>query len=466
MMDGVAAKRRPVYLARALFASEVIERPGLGTFAVDRQLRVYVDPEIVGDGKRWTERQAAAVLVHELWHVLKDHPKRIAPRVEVAADHAAEAQRCNIAADLEINGGMRGSGADLPPDLVFPEDYGFPAHLSLEGYLELLAQRDQPQETKQGEGGKSKNGKDKGSKGRGKGKGQQGQGAEKAPQGAPGEQDGIPSPEGKGPGKGPSDELPKGKTQPDCGSGAHGQPRPWEEPSDEGQPARLSDAARDMLRRQVSQDIEAAAARDPGSVPGFARRWAAEQLDPPRVPWEQELQAAIAQSVTARSGAGDYSWLLPSRRGDFCGVLQPRLVRPQPEVVVAIDTSGSMTPALLSAALSEVEGIIRSLGQHRIQAVAGDMGAESAQVVSSAHDIALTGGGGTDMGALARAASELVPEARTMVILTDGYTPWPAEPLEGADLVVAVLAGSRFEAERIAALVPEWAKAIPVELSS
>jgi predicted metal-dependent peptidase len=76
------------------------------------------------------------------------------------------------------------------------------------------------------------------------------------------------------------------------------------------------------------------------------------------------------------------------------------------------------------------------------------------------------GGGGTDMGALARAASELVPEARTMVILTDGYTPWPAEPLEGADLVVAVLAGSRFEAERIAALVPEWAKAIPVELSS
>ena len=55
-----AATRFP-YLATALFASPVVERPGIGTVAVDQEWRLYVDPAVAN---RWSVPQLGSTLVH------------------------------------------------------------------------------------------------------------------------------------------------------------------------------------------------------------------------------------------------------------------------------------------------------------------------------------------------------------------------------------------------------------------
>ena len=58
----VAARQQP-YLAAALFALVPVAQPGLGTFAVDKYWRVYLDMDAA---RRWGVPAAAAVLVRML----------------------------------------------------------------------------------------------------------------------------------------------------------------------------------------------------------------------------------------------------------------------------------------------------------------------------------------------------------------------------------------------------------------
>jgi predicted metal-dependent peptidase len=161
--------------------------------------------------------------------------------------------------------------------------------------------------------------------------------------------------------------------------------------------------------------------------------------------------------VADTAGAVDYSYRRPSRRASVAGnVVLPALRRPVPEVAVVCDTSGSMTEDLLAMALTEVEGLLRSLGLARqVRVLACDVAVAPAQRVSSARQVELVGGGGTDMGAGIAAAARLRPRPAVTVVLTDGYTPWPAQPPRGMRVVIGLL-GER------APDAPDWARAVRV----
>jgi predicted metal-dependent peptidase len=236
----------------------------------------------------------------------------------------------------------------------------------------------------------------------------------------------------------------------DCGSGADGVPRP-----DDGSGG-LSQWQADLLRRQVAQDV-IAHAKQAGTVPGGLLRWAQEMLSP-KVNWRKLLAAELRRAVAEVAGAVDYSYRRPSRRASVAGnVVLPALRRPVPEVAVVCDTSGSMTEDLLAAALAEVEGLLRALGLARqVRVLACDAAAGPAQRVSSARQVQLTGGGGTDMGSGIAAAVALRPRPAVTVVLTDGYTPWPAEAPKGTRVVVGLLGPA-------APAAPAWARAVRVE---
>jgi len=68
----IAANKRP-YLALALFALTPLERHGLETMAVDSKYRLYYDPVVL---VKWNREQVAAVLIHEVSHVLRKHSIR------------------------------------------------------------------------------------------------------------------------------------------------------------------------------------------------------------------------------------------------------------------------------------------------------------------------------------------------------------------------------------------------------
>jgi len=235
----------------------------------------------------------------------------------------------------------------------------------------------------------------------------------------------------------------------DCGRGADGQPGDCE------CPGALPGWQAELLRRQVAQNV-IAHAQQPGTVPAGLLRWATELLSP-KVDWRRLLAAELRRAVSEVAGAVDYSYRKPSRRSAVAGdVVLPALRRPVPEVAVVCDTSGSMTDDLLAMVLAEVEGLLRSLGlARRLRVLACDTAVGAAQRVSSARQVSLTGGGGTDMGIGIAAAGALRPRPAVCVVLTDGYTPWPSGAPKGMRVVVGLLGDGAPDA-------PSWARTVRV----
>jgi predicted metal-dependent peptidase len=406
-LDGLAAARlwaatRFPYLASGVFGATVIPEPGSGTVSVDESWRMHADPDLTA---AWTAAQFGSVLVHHVCHLLRTHGER-AQAAGIGPDEAARWVR---AADAEINDDLVPAGLDLPGEPVLPRDLGAADGLLAEQYYEA-GHRGPP----------------------------------------------LPRGAGSGRGGGTTARSDKGESGGgtagqwlDCGSGADGQPR------DCDCPAGLPGWQAELLRRQVARDV-IAQGKEPGTVPAGLLRWAAEMLTP-KVDWRRLLAAELRRAVSEVARAVDYSYRKPSRRSAVAGdVVLPALRRPVPEVAVVCDTSGSMTEDLLAMVLAEVEGLLRTLGlSRRLRVLACDTAVGPAQRVSSARQVALAGGGGTDMGTGIAAASALRPRPAVCVVLTDGYTPWPSAAPKGMRVVIGLLGEHAPDA-------PWWARGVRI----
>jgi predicted metal-dependent peptidase len=339
----------------------------------------------------WTPAQLGSVLVHLACHLLQQHAKRAQALRLSPADAALWAD----AADAEINDDLVPAGLDLPGRAVLPRDFGAPTGRLAEYYLDLLRQ--------------------------------------------------CPPNLGAEDGNGAVAAVRCGDEM-DCGLSADGQPR-----ADSSRDGGLDDWEADLLRALVARDV---LSHDVGAVPAGLRRWAAGAAAP-RADWRRLLAAELRRAVADVAGAVDYSYSRPARRV-AAGVILPALRRPVPHIAVVCDTSGSMSDDLLAAALAEVAGLLGSLGMARqLRVIACDAAAGTAQRVTSARQVQLTGGGGTDMGAGIAAASELRPRPAVTVVLTDGYTPWPPR----APKRMRVIAGLLGEGTREA---PGWARSVRI----
>ncbi len=380
------------YLASGLFGAQVLAKPGIATVAVDEGWRLHADPELTAT---WTPAQLGSVLVHHVSHLLRAHGERA-----VAAGISPDDARAWVrGADAEINDDLVPAGLELPGHPVLPGHLGADEGLLAEQYFVA---------------GRS----------------------------------GEPGPDGGGSAAG---APAAGHWDLDCGSGADGWPRDWDA---SGQPA-LSPWQARLLCRQVAQEC-VRHAREAGNVPAGLLRWAEQTLQP-AVDWRRVLAAELRRAVADTAGAVDYSYRRPSRRASVAGpVVLPALRQPVPEVAVVCDTSGSMTEDLLAAALAEVEGLLRSLGLARqVRVLACDTAVGAARRVTSARQVELVGGGGTDMGAGIDAAAALRPRPAVTVVLTDGFTPWPDRAPRGIRVVVALLGDEAPDG-------PEWARAVRV----
>ncbi|AKL69050.1 vWA domain-containing protein [Streptomyces sp. Mg1] len=243
----------------------------------------------------------------------------------------------------------------------------------------------------------------------------------------------------------------------DCGSGAHGTPMPWELGEAAG-PARIGAVEAEALRRQTAEAVRAHQ-RARGSVPAGWRRWA-EQLLEPTVDWRRALSGAVREATAWAAGAVDYTYRRPSRRTPALGgrVVLPSLRRPLPRVAIVIDTSGSMGEDDLAAALAEVTGVLREVGvgAHRVAVLACDADVHAVTRVTSAEQVTLAGGGGTDMTVGISAALALPDRPNIVVVLTDGYTPWPAET-PSCRLIAALIGAAAPEP-------PGWVETVRVDL--
>jgi predicted metal-dependent peptidase len=147
------------------------------------------------------------------------------------------------------------------------------------------------------------------------------------------------------------------------------------------------------------------------------------------VDWRQALSGAVREAAAWAAGAVDCTYRRPSRRTPAPrGVVLPSLRRPLPRVAV-VDTSGSMGDAELAAALGEVTGVLREVGVrgNRVTVLACDADVHAVSRGTATEQITLGGGGGTDMRVGIEAALAARDRPTIVIVLTDGYTPWPDE---------------------------------------
>jgi predicted metal-dependent peptidase len=244
----------------------------------------------------------------------------------------------------------------------------------------------------------------------------------------------------------------------DCGSGADGDPRPGEDETGRG----IGPQARKLLALQVALEIHSQEAREPGSVPGGWRRWA-ESMLPSRIDWRRMLAAEVRRAVARAAGQVDYSYRRPARRADVTpDLLLPAMHRPLPEIAIVCDTSNSMHDELLGRALVEIDAVLKRTGlrNRQVRVLAVDTTVHAVQRASSGLQLELAGGGGTDLGAGIAAAAALKPRPSVMIVLTDGFTPWPERPPRGIPVIIGLL---KQRSEHGLWTPPEWARVVEID---
>ncbi|MBB4791814.1 putative metal-dependent peptidase [Streptomyces nodosus] len=358
-----AVKVRP-YLAAALFALHVVEDRSVPTMAVDPHWRCYVSPGFVA---RTPVEELAGVWVHEVSHLLRDHHGRGERYAREHEEHRP-GERGTAAGWGRLR---RNIAADFEiNDDIYGDGLPLPSGAVLPSLLRLPAGLLMEEYLR------------------------------------------TASMSG----------LTADLAWLDCGSGADGQIRPWELGPDGAHG--LSRQQRDAVRFRVAEGIRGR----PGSAPDGWRRWADEAFHPPQ-PWRQLLGAAVRSAAGAAGVGEDHSFRRPSRRSaGVPGVLLPSLRRTPPRVCVVIDTSGSVSDAELGGALLEVAAIAQAVGGRRdlVSVISCDAAAGVAVPLCRAENIALIGGGGTDLRSGFDRALRSRPRPDVIVALTDGQTPWPS----------------------------------------
>ena len=187
---------------------------------------------------------------------------------------------------------------------------------------------------------------------------------------------------------------------------------------DDGKP--LSPEDKKEIEAYVDQTIAAAAtaAKAAGQMTADLERLVGA-LMAPKIPWTHYLHEYMSNVK-----ADEESWAVRDRR--FPGMYLPgRYSESMGEVIMIGDTSGSVSAEDITRLASEVKGMCDEIRPERIRMVWCDTKVQGEQVFEEGEEIDLKpkGFGGTDM----RVGLEHVAqyEPLIVVLITDGYTPWP-----------------------------------------
>lgn len=444
------------YMAPIVFAFRPVSTSAVDTFAVDEQLRLYVNFEnTIHRGAQFN----AEALLHEASHVLAGHAEL--SRVAGVQEH--ERTDWNIAADFAINDDLRDAGCkELARHGVFASSIGMADYQDPLTYMEAIRRirKQQQQQQQQQSGGASQGGQQQGQQqqppsGDSQGSQQQGQEQDEAGERA----------DSNAPYKG-------------CGTASGGAPGGFEIGANDDLGGFAIPAS--AVEIELSRINAAASIRDHqkkhgrGSVPAGLRQLIDEVLTPTRTPWQNILRSHMSRAVGKTRG----NRYLDSRRRDRrkygARLLNPSTgesrtmiihgrTNPQPRIFFYRDTSGSVRHEGLKAASEEVLTIASRLGVRGDNLIVADVDTEvyEAKKFSRASQLAeVTGRGGTSMISAIRHASQGPRRSwpSCIVIATDAGTPWPKHPSPVPVIALLIEApASAIEA------IPDWIIKVEVD---
>lgn len=173
--------------------------------------------------------------------------------------------------------------------------------------------------------------------------------------------------------------------------------------------------AEQRVRTIVAQ--AATMARLQGKLSAGLERFVGELLGA-KLPWQDILREFMLDTINC-----DESWIRRNRRYD--AYMPSRYSTTLDAAGVILDTSGSITSDDLNAALSEVRAIVDTTCPARLHIMCADTDVLTDQIIEAGQpfEVEVKGGGGTDMRVPLERMADHNPSV--VVLLTDGYTPWP-----------------------------------------
>ena len=168
-----------------------------------------------------------------------------------------------------------------------------------------------------------------------------------------------------------------------------------------------------IIKAQIQSKI---ANKDKGEIPGEISR-AIDKLINPRLPWYEILQRYMSDLVK-----DDYSWAKPNKRFYPTYYLPSQQSYTIGQIVVAIDTSGSVNQEELTEMLTEIENIRDTFKPNKLTII--DCDAEIHNVFEiekydNILDLKFHGYGGTDFQPVIDYCNEISPEV--LIYFTDLY---------------------------------------------
>jgi predicted metal-dependent peptidase len=206
----------------------------------------------------------------------------------------------------------------------------------------------------------------------------------------------------------------------------NGQPRPTPDP---GRCGAVEDApGGDEGARQQEAEwrvaVIQAASTTRGTLPGDLQRLV-DELVHPRIPWEVLLRDFIER--TARN---DYLWSRPNRRYVSSGIVLPSLVSEElPEIVIAVDTSGSIGADQLNQFAAEVSAVLGAY-ETTIRVVYCDASVQGTETFTRADlplKLSPRGGGGTNFRPVFKWVEDEHLSPAAVIYLTDGCGEFPTQ---------------------------------------
>lgn len=442
----IALGRMP-YMAPYLFAVRVLDAPDQGTFAVDEQMRMYIDFDAVA---AWGDSACAQVLLHEVGHLFADHFGQAREVGITPAEH----RFWNAATDASLNDDLAQAGCDYIAETgVMPAQFREPDFQTAQHYYAALRNLQQQRQCGEGQPGGRADGDDgpAAREGDDPGKGRD------VREGDPPRQGSVSSagrPKNEGPFTG-------------CGSGSGGEASPWElEPEDDlgGQAPGATVTERALIQLSTAAAVRKHASTGRGTMPAGLIEQAQLVLTVSKTPWQRVLAPMIRRCGRLQAGHTRPNYTRRDRRRHDVRLRPggPNVVFPgrgRPKICVALvrDTSASEGDEELASANQEVLTIARRLRikGSDLQVIDVDTEVHATRNFRRAADLVqVHGRGGTDMRVGIERA--LTAGADVIVVVTDGGTPWPSLPV-GVP-VVACLVGE--PGARNVENVPAWIKTV------
>lgn len=358
-------------------ASMLVDAPFFGELSLKLILKedntagtkMWTDGTNLSYNPEWVLKQSstklAFIVAHEVVHCALSHQLRRNNR---------DFEDWNDACDYAVNSMLKNYGWKLPENVFYDPQY---EGMAAEAIFDVINGKKEKEDKQQDNNGDS---------------GQQGQ------------------PENDFSGKGPTDTLPENKNGSKDKQSSDGEVRDFPEASDQ------DFAAKQEQEWQQAAATAAIHAEQAGNCPGYLKQ-AIQELIESKVSWQEVLQRFVNEQAR-----DDYSWKRTNNRYAHTGFILPALQNEKlPPLVVAIDTSGSISKEDLQQFASECEEIL-SLYNTTLHVVMIDTAVRHTQDLTKEDmpiKLEMFGGGGTKFSPLFKHVETMEEQPMAVIYLTD-----------------------------------------------